>query len=166
MTGNLTAERLRELLDYDAATGAFVWKVHLGRRYVKGMTAGGLNGHGYWLIRVDGRRYGAHRLAWLYVHGEWPSSFIDHRNCVRSDNRIENLRLADRVQNNANRGQSRSKSGLKGVWFVPNRARQWRAGIGLGDRTIHLGSFHTAKEAHAAYCQRARELFGEFARAR
>jgi hypothetical protein len=98
----LTAERLRELLHYDPDTGVFTWLRVKGRRVRVGALSGKANGGGYFQIGVDGRIYYAHRLAWLYVHGEWPVASIDHVNCDRCDNRLANLRPATKAQNAAN----------------------------------------------------------------
>jgi hypothetical protein len=102
----LTAERLRELLDYDPETGRFIWrKDHPTAKHIKaGSVAGTKNGRGYWVIGVAGAKYVAHRLAWLYVTGEWPAHLVDHENGDRLDNRFANLREATDSQNNFNRG--------------------------------------------------------------
>lgn len=91
---DLTAERLRELLHYDPSTGEFKWRVYHGARAWPGASAGGWNQTGYVLIGIDGVKYLAHRLAWLYVHGTWPPRSLKHRNFLRYDNRLENLLLA------------------------------------------------------------------------
>jgi hypothetical protein len=68
-----------------------------------GDVAGGANnGDRYRRIRVDNQLYQAHRLAWLYMTGEWPSNGIDHINGHRADNRWANLREATQSQNMAN----------------------------------------------------------------
>jgi hypothetical protein len=87
----LTAERLRKRLRYDAETGLFTRRVGSGHAHAGDM-AGSVHSTGYVRICIDGGRYTAHRLAWLYVHGVWPSGQIDHINRNRSDNRIANLR--------------------------------------------------------------------------
>lgn len=98
MSEMINQKRLKEVLDYDPATGVFTWRVELNARGKVGDPAG-CNSWGYRVIRIDGRLYGAHRLVWLYVHGRWPDAMIDHVNGDRSDNRIENLREANSVQN-------------------------------------------------------------------
>jgi hypothetical protein len=152
----LTANRLREVLDYDPQTGIFT---RAGKR------AGSSNGCGYLRIRVDGQRYLAHRLAWLHVHGVWPSDQIDHVNTDRADNRIANLRDASRSQNHANTPLSRANtSGFKGVYWAPHTAR-WRAAIKVNGKKRHLGYFYSANDAALAYEAAANKMFGEFARA-
>src|SRR5687768_770720 len=109
----LTAEKLRELMDYNPDTGVFLYRKRRGRRSA-GLEAGSIV-KGYRLISL-GKQYSAHRLAWLYVYGEWPAGDLDHINCVRDDNRIANLREATDSQNNANRTLApKNSSGFKGV---------------------------------------------------
>lgn len=93
----LTAERLREVLEYDPAIGVFRWLIKPCGQISIGDIAGCRHGEGYVQIRVIGRIYLAHRLAWLYMTGEWPISLIDHRNLDRSDNRWSNLREAKKL---------------------------------------------------------------------
>ena len=152
---DITAEALREQMDYDPETGSFYWKPRRA----------GCPGGGYWQIRIKGRCYYAHQLAWLYVHGEWPSEEIDHINRDRLDNRIANLRAADRCQNQQNKLQSNNKSGFKGVSLHnPRLAKPWQAQITVRGQHHHLGNFSTPEEAHEAYKEAAARLHGEFAR--
>ena len=159
----LAQERLKELMSYDPAAGEFRWRVSRGPRRA-GSVSGCMNVRGYIQIKIDGKDYLAHRLAWLYVHGEFVQE-LDHINGIRTDNRISNLRPATRSQNNGNaRKQSNNTSGLKGVsWY--KRLQKWKAQITFNGRYIWLGIFDTREAAHAAYCAKSRELFGEFARA-
>lgn len=152
----LTAETVRELLDYEPETGVFRWLSDAANgRTKKGTVAGSLSRSGYRRIKLNRSRYQAHRLAWLYVYGEWPSDEIDHINALRDDNRIENLRIASRSQNRAN-SKSR-RAGLKGAY-------KGRSGFTAVCRGRYIGHFDTAEEAHAAYCAAAEKHFGEFAR--
>ena len=147
----LTAARLRELLSYDSATGIFRRLVSTSSNAKAGDVAGSLSNKGYLLIYVDGSRYLAHRLAWLYVHGAWPDDQLDHWNGIRSDNWIENLRKATNDQNQQNRVASRgSTSGHLGVcWHSSNK--RWMAQIMIGKKTKYLGYFSSVEEASAAY---------------
>lgn len=159
---SITAERLRELLDYCPETGVFTWRVSVGGMKV-GARAGCRNNRGYVLIRVDGTIYVAHRLAWLFTTGCWPAEFIDHVNCDRSDNRLVNLREATHAQNQANaRLPSNSTVGLKGV---TRRKSRWEAQIKYCGEKKYLGLFDTPEAAHAAYVAAAKGLFGDYARA-
>lgn len=89
----------KEKLDYDPATGVFTWKANFHR----GKEAGGSCSQGYRRIKIDGKLYTGHRLAWAWVHGEEPPAEIDHINQDKSDNRIENLRDGANSVNFVNR---------------------------------------------------------------
>lgn len=166
---NLTAARVREVLDYDPCTGVFVWKTRVGSgrgianwnpKYA-GKPAGRVDNYGYVQIGIGGRLYRAHRLAWLHVHGDFPNLHVDHIDRNRSNNAIANLRLATHGQNHANRaGGKNSVSGIKGV--TPLR-QKWRAVITVDGRKRSLGTFATKEGASAAYADAARRLRGEFA---
>lgn len=164
----VTAEQLRNILDYNPYTGTFTWKVKAAKNTIVGAEAGCRyaqdSGKKRIGIRIEGRRYLAHRLAWLHVHGAWPVGQIDHRNGNPLDNRICNLRECSNAQNSWNKGPSRrSRIGLKGVFMRKGRSGFY-ARIRIGDRRLFLGRFETAEDAHAAYCQAAKEHHREFAR--
>src|SRR5215472_5451462 len=135
MPKKLTAERLRSLLRYDPETGEFMWIVPHGRdkRLPAGLSVGtpfkpaADHKSGYIAISLDGRTYTAHRLAWLYMTGRWPSGPIDHADMVGTNNRWSNLRLADHAKNMHNR-HPKGVSGIKGVSWV-ERLGKWRATI-------------------------------------
>lgn len=159
MPDSISLERLQEVLDYDAATDVF--------RRKTGIRAGEIAGwdcRGYTRIEIDGERARAHRLAWLWVNGEYPRGPIDHINGDRSDNRISNLREATLSQNAANqRTRSDNASGLKGVSWREEE-KLYVACIRMHGKSNHLGYFKTAEAAHRAYCEAAKQTFGEFAR--
>jgi hypothetical protein len=160
----LTAERLREVLEYDPGTGRFTWRIR-HRRIGVGAEAGSIDRRGYVRIRIGGKRYAAHRLAWLYVHAAWPSDQIDHIDGNPRNNRLANLRVATNSQNQGNsRRRRHSASGFKGAYYHKPSGR-WRAAIRKDGVRIQLGRFDTPEEAHAAYCKAAAALHGEFARA-
>lgn len=142
----ISQERLKELLSYDPSTGIFTWKTKPSRSVKVGAVAGCKNGRGYVIIGLEQKRYRAHRLAWLCVHGEFPPEEIDHINGIRGDNRIDNLRAVNSVENSRNqRMSSLNTSGVTGVRW--NKAdRRWMSKIG----TIHLGSYHSMAEAVSA----------------
>lgn len=159
----LTKERLQTVLRYEPSSGLFFWvnppKEHPRMRdYV----AGGIT-TGYVMIKIDGQKYKAHRLAWLYVHGEWPAGDLDHANGCPLDNRIENLRIATNPQNQANRFRDRGKELPKGVRRLPSG--RYQARISIDKRQHHLGSFDTEQQALEAYMEAARNHYGQFARA-
>ena len=159
--------KIANLVEYDAATGVFRWLTDGGRgrmRFYAGDAAGGVSGEGYLRICVNGRRYYAHRIGWFLYHGRWPRGEIDHINGIKHDNRISNLRLASRSQNNQNvRRRSDNLSGYKGVYFESGRGK-YHAQIRAGGQFLYLGRFTTAADAHAAYCEAAARIHGEFAR--
>ena len=156
---DITAERLREVLDYDPATGVFTWKARTSpfSRVNVGDVAGGLKTKGYIRIKLDGRELLAHRLAWLYVNGEWPADQIDHISGIRTDNRIVNLRLATNAENqhNQRKPQADNTTGFLGV--SPEYGK-FKARIVVDGKNKHLGMFHTPEEAHAAYVDAKRKL--------
>jgi len=161
---DITFERLREVMHYDPVTGDFTRRISLGANAPAGEIAGSLKPSGYVTIDIDGKRYRAHRLAWLYVTGEHPRSMVDHRDNIRNHNWWSNLRLADHQQNGANSRPKRfNTSGYKGVYWC-KQTEKWRAKINVDRRQIHLGSFSTREEAAAAYAHGAARYFGEFSR--
>lgn len=161
---SITVERLREVLDYDPATGIFRNRVKRSSNARIGDIAGTLHSKGYWQINVDGKLYLAHRLAWFYMTGKWPTIETDHDDLNKLNNKFENLRDATMSQNRANKAaQKNNTSGIKGVsWYKKNK--KWIASIRLNRRQIYIGLFQTIDEAAAAYAKAASELFGEFAR--
>lgn len=85
---------------------------------------------------------------------------VDHRDNNPGNNQRSNLRIATRSENNSNRSiGKRNKSGFKGVYRSGNK---WKAGISKDGKNRHLGSFDTPEEAHNAYRNAAKELYGEF----
>lgn len=162
----LTARRVRELLIYDPLTGLFLWRVNRTGSARAGTIAGTLDTDGYRQIRIDGRLYLAHRLAWLYVHGRWPRSDLDHCDLDRDHNAIENLRPCTQSENNANtRVRSDNILGRKGVTYDAQRKR-YRARIRKRGRLYHLGWFKRIEDAAAAYAAAAAKHFRTFARSR
>ena len=146
----LTAEYLRSVLHYDQVSGIFTWKVRTSPRVKVGDVAGCPDGIGYLRIRLHNRPYKAHRLAWMYVYGEWPSLDIDHINRNKADNRISNLRDVSHKQNHQNRSKpSNNTSGHSGVsWHKQNS--KWQARIKHNKKDIYLGYFTDREEAIAA----------------
>lgn len=162
----LTAERLREVLNYDPETGVFTWKERLSNRIHVGDVVGWKNNKENDKsieTSIEGRRYPLHRLAWLYVYGEWPADLIDHINGNARDNRIANLRPASKLENNWNTKKSkRNTSGYKGVSFNKAMGR-WVASIRTVDGQLTLGYFEDREKAHAEYVRVAKIYRGEFA---
>lgn len=156
----VSAERIRELLEYDPSTGLFTWKVSTSNRVKVGDIAGTLS-YGYVAIGIDGKPRLAHRLAWMLFYGEWPACDIDHINGVRHDNRIENLRAVTRSVNmqNQRRGRGGNAGGLLGATRYHRSKSKWLAQIKDSSGRLHyLGIFPTAEEAHAAYVTAKRQM--------
>jgi hypothetical protein len=168
---DLSAEELRGYVDYNPATGVFVWRRRSGStrgeriwnaRYA-GTVAGSSDSNGYQRLTINYRSYLAHRLAWLYVHGEWPPKYIDHIDRDRSNNRIANLRPATQSQNKANEVlRTTNTSGYRGVGWEA-RAGKWFAKIVRDGRQVHLGYFSDKLEAARARDAAARNVWAEFA---
>lgn len=162
-SSRITHAELLEALEYDPQTGNFTRKVSAGN-YPVGSISGSLNEKGYVIVRLKNRNYKAHRLAWLYVTGEWPADEIDHVDGVKDNNAFSNLREATRTQNNANmRTPTHNTSGFKGV-SLHKVSGKWRAGISINNSQKHIGVYDTPEEAYAAYIQTAKRVHGEFAR--
>ena len=160
----LTANRLRQLLDYDPRTGRFTWLINGRGRFTRiGQRAGTPRKNGRIQICVDGQIHLASRLAFLWVTGRWPRQLVDHRNCNPSDDRWCNLRAANFSQNAANAFGRQSAVPFKGVTRNA-RGKPFSAQIRVKYQTIRLGCFDTPEAAHAAYVAAANRHFGEFAR--
>ena len=165
---SLTAERLREVIQYDPDTGKLTWRKR--RAGVRFGAEAGCSWHrpdgrmSYRTVYVDGYFYRGHVLAWLYMTGEWPSGDVDHRDGDGLNNCWGNLRAATRTQNNANQRLAiTNKTGIKGVSFCRATGR-YKAQIHIDGKNKNLGRFHTIEEAGDAYAVAARRHFGEFAR--
>lgn len=160
MREDLTRKRLMEVLDYNPETGVFTRKIRTSNSTKIGEVAGTAHIRGYWQINVCSQLILAHRLVYLWYHGEMPPKGIDidHINGDRQDNRWVNLRAATRSQNMGNAvGQSGSRAGLKGVW-LHRKTGLWQAGIRHEGTRHHLGYFKTPEEAHVAYVAASRRL--------
>lgn len=159
---DISHERLCSLVEYNPSTGEFYAAApRQGIRHRKRL--GHVESNGYRRLMIEGDRFLAHRLAWFYVHRQWPDKDLDHKNLERDDNRIENLRVATDSQNHANTRAKVSKSGLKGAHW--NGARNyWQSYIRVNGRSKFLGRFDNPQAAHEAYAAAAISIHGEFAR--
>lgn len=149
---------LKTRLRYDPATGIFHWLLPPNKGPAcRGGPAGYTRNGGYVRIMVDQLSYYGHQLAWAFTYDAWPAYGIDHINRDRTDNRVSNLREATPAQNGKNHP---GYNPLRGT--TPGRNGKWRAQIKMNYQTIHIGTFATREEAHAAYVKKAKEQFGEF----
>ena len=120
----ISQELLHELFSY--SDGELFWKVSPKAFITVGDIAGCVEVRGYKVIKILGRKYKAHRLIFLYHNGYIPK-FIDHIDGNRINNRIENLRVATREQNNQNaKFRKDNTSGIKGVSWN-KRTKKWIA---------------------------------------
>lgn len=168
---DLTAEYVRTRVRYTAETGVFQWLPRVGvedwiRRWNAknaGRVAGSIDAHGYRIISIDGVQYKAHRLAWLYVTGEWPRGLIDHANRDASDNRFQNLREATHEDNTHNRDICRKNtSGHSGVCWN-HVQKKWHARGSVGGRRFFLGYYRDIDDAAEACRQFRATHHGKFA---
>lgn len=168
-----TAEELRAQFRYDPETGQF-WRLVFGRTSRRKISpkperipieklCKSVSGCGYQYIMVNSQRHRAHRLAWYYMTGEWPSSYqIDHINNQRLDNRWKNLRKATWVENSCNQRLSEANtSGIKGVTYN-SRKRKWCSEVMVNRKSHFCGCFITKEEAEIAVKRKRIELHGEF----
>jgi len=145
----LTQQRLKEILKYNPETGIFTWLVNAGSAR-KGKVAGSVNGNGYITIAVSGVSYRAHRLAYLYMEGEFPPEQIDHINGVRDDNRYDNLRAVSAKENQRNASKrADNTSGITGVSWC-NTYNKWFSSIKAGGRKKFIGRYDDFFEACCA----------------
>ncbi len=178
----LTADQVRQLLDYAPDTGVLTWKARAAslfkasgrrtaqsycdqwnRRYA-GQRAGSSDGRGYRQIDILGKNHNEHIVIWLWMTGGLPDADIDHKRIGRAENKWENLRDATRSDNLCNRGaQSNNKSGLKGV--STHKSGGFVAAICKEGKRRYLGYFKTAQAAHERYVKELESCHGEFARA-
>lgn len=154
----MNREKLQELLSYHPESGVFIWRKSSRRGFV-GKLAGHVAKNGYIQIRVCGKLYYAHRLAFLYMTGSMPD-VCDHKNRNTTDNRWENLRQATYSESSSNTIK-KSRSGYRGVSWS-SRSKKWRAKIAVNKKTIELGLFDCKHHAFCEYVLAARKHFGEF----
>jgi hypothetical protein len=144
-------ELLKNCLNYNKETGDFTWKTQISNRISVGDIAGSIS-LGYIVITLFGRKYPAHRLAWLYEFGVNPVNLIDHINRDKSDNRICNLRIANKTINAQNSISARKNSTSKILGAFPIKSSgKWRSRIVVDGKNIHLGCFKTPELANSAY---------------
>ena len=127
-----------------------------------GMKAGALDGQGYIHIGFEGKKYKAHRIAWLLHNGEWPEFEIDHINRIRTDNRIKNLRICTRAINMQNKSKQRVNSGIRQSKYVgvtwSAYSNKWLARITINGKCKSLGLFEDEELAYSSYLNEKRKL--------
>lgn len=159
----ITQKELKETLNYDPETGSFTWIKSKSKKIKLGDRAGSYDHYGYVTIKINKENYKAHRLAYLYMNGEFPEKHIDHINGNPSDNSFSNIRSANNFENQRNRKlQKNNKSGYKGVCWS-KRDGVWITHIRINGKHTYLGTFSDKELAHKAYCEAAKENYKEFA---
>lgn len=144
-------EEIKKAIDYSPDTGIFSWSKSCTSKKRIG-NVGSINDKGYVKIRFMGKDFAAHRLAFFYMTGLMPHKNIqvDHINCIRHDNRWENLRLATQSENQRNEMLRRNNtSGFKGVTW-DKKAKKWRAKCRDGKKEVHLGFYDDLETAALA----------------
>ncbi len=168
---------LRQLLRYEPETGKLFWlhrpkdmfqsekrQLAWNERYAGREAFTSVTCKGYLSGSIFNKSYMAHRIIWAIAYGSPPALEVDHIDGRKTDNRLQNLRMATASQNHQNCGVRKSNtSGFKGVSWGRDRSK-WQAQIKLSGKGKHLGYFDTPELAYAAYCAAAAELHGEFAR--
>lgn len=158
---------IKEVFEYDESSpSCLIWRKVFSRKVKKGAPAGCLHKKlGYYTVSYNKKQNYAHRVVWEIHHGKLLNNqFIDHINGIRSDNRIENLRIASVMQNNQNKiKRTGCKSKYKGVsWH--SQCQRWRVELWYKKQRLYLGLFDSENQAASAYNEKAVELFGEFAK--
>lgn len=158
---NITQEILKKNLFYDEILGIFTWKLKKCG-VTAGMVAGTISKDGYVKVWINQKSYMAHRLAWLYVYGEFPNSVIDHINGDRSNNQIVNLRSCSVKQNSQNQKiRKNNTSGFKGVHW-DGKKLGWVAQAQDNGKRKSIGLYLSAEDAGAAYNKFTSSAYGDF----
>ncbi|WKV16916.1 HNH endonuclease [Escherichia phage PH1062] len=156
----ISIDMLRNYLKYD--NGVIIWVKSTSNRVKAGDEAGTVHKSGYKVFRFFGFDVKCHRVSWALCKGEWPSKYIDHKNGIRTDNRIENLREASSSENNRNmKKPSHNTSGVKGVGFCKQTGK-YTAWIWVNNKKIWLGRHTTKESAREAYLKASNYYHGEF----
>lgn len=154
----LTPLDVQRIFDYDAVTGALIWREKISHKTRLGTSAGSMNG--LHQIKINGQRYTRGRLVWAWHRGEWPQHYICHLNHDSLDDRIENLVDVDwRERRQMQRRPVRASALPEGVAHA-RHGHNYSARL---DR-VHLGSFKTPEQAHEAYKAAHVAKYGDLSR--
>jgi hypothetical protein len=166
----ITQERLKQLITYNKQTGIFIWKYRSENEfcsnpaYKKWNTrfankeAGGIAGRGYWYIKVEKTQQRAHRLAWLYIYGEFPIYELDHIDGNKLNNKIDNLRISSRSQNMQNKRKTSASNSLVILGVRKTPSGKYSSCIGFNKKYKYLGTYETPDEAFNAYVEEKRKI--------
>ena len=172
----LDIEQLRNLLRYDPDSGKLYWLPRQPTmfpnegawrswmtRYCGKEAFTSKTDKGYFHGTILGQNYAAHRVAFAIHYGYWPDADLDHADRERTNNKIENLRIATTSQNMSNRTKAINRSSkFRGVHWC-NRDKSWIAKITKNRKIRHLGNFRDEANAALAYDNAAKEIHKEFA---
>jgi len=158
----VTQAYLKEYFRYCHETGDLIRiKTASTKRGLIGKPAG-QKWDGYIFIKINKKRYSAHRLIWLYVYGKWPDGVIDHKNGVGTDNRLENLRDCSVMENALNTVRARNKHGHPNIVLETGKRRKmWSAVVKYNGVTKRV-RFATKQEAIDAVVAMSKEIHGDF----
>jgi hypothetical protein len=163
----LTQEKAKELFSYNPEEGILRWRVRPSGRnttLIAGYLKESPNKPTYWVVMVNYKNYKVHQIIWVYMTGEWPSRWIDHKDLDGTNNKWDNLRLATPSQNMMNTGIRKNNStGVKGV-SLDHRRGKFRVRLNVNGTALWLGYFDTLDAAKAARIVAAQQHHGEFAR--
>jgi hypothetical protein len=155
---DLTAEYVRECLEYNPETGLLKWKTRPVEHFKSerdynawnsnyaGKNAGSNTGNGYIRIVINNQPYKAHRLAWLIFYGKWPKDQIDHNDGERSNNKIDNLRDVPNSINGKNQA-IRIDNNTGHVGVKKTKYDTWEANIKVDGIAYYLGSHKNIEDA-------------------
>jgi len=159
MTNGVFAH-ISDLVTYDPKTGHIIWLKDRPNGVRAGDICRNRDRYGHIQVSIGGKRYAAHRLAFLFMGEELPD-IVDHINGIRDDNRWCNLRSACKHTNAYNEGKKRNNtSGYKGVTYEGGK---WRARTSFAGKRVNVGFFSNKEDAHKALCEKREELHKEYA---
>lgn len=157
----ITQEYLKTVLNYNPETGKFIWVAPKKGSKGLGKEAGTQTPRGYVDVCLLGKKYGLHRLAFLYMTGEIPKC-VDHINTLKWDNRWENLRPATYETNSYNYGNRKSISGVRNVYYDPRGKSKYFVFLKVNGKGKHFGFFETIEEAKVVADAARKELHGVY----
>ena len=156
----LNQDELKHQLKYIKTSGKFIWiSDKHNQTQIINTEAGTLMNHGYVRIVINGKGYLAHRLAWLYVIGDWPTYRIDHKDLNKSNNSWNNLKEVTNRINNQNKSMHRIGNKLVGACWDKER-HKWYPAFWLEGRPLDLGRYESAEVSHVIY-KKACELLNK-----
>ena len=147
-------ERLQELFRYDAETGSLIRLTRPCNAVQVGDKAGYKKSDGfssYWIVKVDGKSYPVHAIAWKMAYGKDPADGFDihHGEGGSLDNRLQNL---EAITHRANTSKEKTqKSGLPAGVVFHKKAKRYQAQASLNGKYKYLGLYDTPEQAHQAY---------------